>query len=343
MMRRWQLMIAATLVFASLLIGLFWLGDSAAARQSVPQAPHNTPPVAEFTVDPPSGVVGTVFIFDPRSSHDNEDSLAWLLVRFDWDGDGTYDTSWLNPGNPPPEHTYASVGTYNVTMEVKDTGGLTDTVTHPVPVADPGNNTPPTAACTVTPTVGTVDTVFTFSAAASSDGQDATSALMARWDWYDAGEWVTPWLPATQPQTFQFDRHGLKTVRLRVRDTGMLSNDTTCQVEVQPPQPNTPPTAHLVITPTQGFITTTFTIDPTDSHDNEDSLSWLSVRFDWTDDGVWDTSWLNASQVWEHTFSHWGHLTVRMEVRDTGGLTDDTTRSVDVVPYSVYLPSVAND
>ena len=182
--------------------------------------------------------------------------------------------------------------------------------------------------------------MFTFSAATSTDQQDATADLIARWAWYSGSNYNTGWLPATQDQTHQFDRHGLHEVALEIRDTGTLSDRITCTVEVQPEQPNTPPTASFTITPGQGDTMISFSLDATGSSDAEDGISWLQVRYDWTDDGVYDSLWLNASQIRNHTFSAWGHLTVRMMVTDTGGLTDEATRTVDIAPFSLYLPLV---
>ncbi len=325
-------------------------------RPSSPRAPHgrnrlvppgrrgqNTPPVADFTVDPPQGVVGTQFFFDPISSSDAEDSDAWLMVRFDFDGDGVWDTPWDNPTNPPARHTYTRAGTYQATLQVQDTGGLTDTKTKTVQVGDPGNNTPPTARCSVVPTSGPPGTTFTFSAANSSDAQDDTSALQVRWDpWGTFDFRGQTWQPATQPITFTYTRLGIHDVDLIVMDSGYLMDDTSCQVEIVPSGGNTPPTASLVITPTTGTITTTFTMDVRGSRDKEDDVSRLSVRFDWTDDGVYDTGWLNASQQWQHTFAHvWGRIRVRAQVMDSGGLTDEATRTVLVsTPYRLYVPAL---
>ncbi len=333
-----KIRIGRLLIAAVLMIGL--LTVAVYAGPAIAPTQDNTPPVAAFSVDPTSGVVGTHFVFDPSATHDNEDSLAWLLIQFDWDGDGVYDTGWLNPANPASEHVFDAVGDYNVTMRVKDTGGLIDTVSHIVHVGDPGSNTPPTARCTVTPASGPAGTIFTFSAASSTDGQDAAKDLLARWNWY-AGGWDTDWLPITQQQTHQFNYTGEYDVRVRVKDTGALSDDATCTVRVVD-ESNTPPTAVLAITPSSGTITTTFTIDPTGSHDDEDSLPYLSVIFDWTDDGVYDTSWLNASQIQHVAFPNvWGDITVRMRIKDTGGLTDESAQTIHVTtPYRLFLPAI---
>ncbi|NOX60573.1 MAG: hypothetical protein GXP42_01280 [Chloroflexi bacterium] len=308
-----------------------------------PQGPDqsNTPPTADFSIDPPQGVVGTGFFFDPILVSDAEDPDYMLVVRFDFDGDGEWDTGWLNPTNPAERYTYDAVGTYQVKLEVRDTGGLTDVKVKTVQVGDPGNNTPPTPRCTATPQSGPPGTTFTFSAADSTDAQDPVSALKVKWD-----KWGTfdfrgqDWQPATQPVQFTYDRYGIRDVDLIVMDTGYLWEHVECRVEVVPPGGNTPPTARLVITPTTGTITTTFTIDVSGSTDAEDDITALSVRFDWTDDGVFDTSWLNASQLWTHTFNYvWGQITVRAQVQDSGGLSDDVTQTITVTtPYHIYLP-----
>ncbi len=304
-------------------------------------APANTPPTADFSIDPPQGVVGTIFLFDPILVSDAEDSDAWLQVRFDFENDGIWDTSWLNPTNAPIPNTYDTPGTYQVKLIVQDTGGLTDTKVKTVQVGDPGNNTPPTARCTATPSSGPPGTTFTFSAASSTDAQDPVSDLKVKWD-----KWGTydfrgqSWQPATQPVTFTYDSLGIHEVDMMLTDTGYLMDDTSCSVEVVPPGGNNPPTARLVITPTTGTITTTFTLDVSSSTDDHDAIYNMSVRFDWTDDGVFDTSWLNASQLWQFTFHDvWGQLTVRAQVMDSGGLTDDATQTITVTtPYRLFLP-----
>ena len=304
-------------------------------------APANTPPTADFTIDPPQGVVGTTFFFDPIAVSDNEDSDAWLLARFDFDGDGAWDTTWLNPTNPPYRHTYDAAGTYQVKLEVKDTGGLTDTRVKTLHVGNPGNNTAPTAKCTAMPASGPPGTTFTFSAAGSSDSQYPLSALKVKWDkWGIFNFRGQNWQPATQSVTFTYDQIGIHEVNLILMDTGYLMDNTSCSVEVIPPGGNDPPTARLEIRPSTGTITTTFTLDVSGSTDDHDFIADMSVRFDWTDDGVYDTSWLNAADPLTVTFNDmWGQFTVRARVRDSGGLTDEATQTITVTtPYHIYLP-----
>ena len=311
------------------------LRSSASAASALLQ-PANTPPTACFTFDPESGVVGTRFIFDASCSHDAEDTLPWLSFRFDWNDNGYYDTGWWN-ASQTMEHEFATLGTKTIKMLIKDKDGATDTTTRTLQVDDPGDNTAPTAICSATPMSGTVDTIFTFSAATSTDTQDPQSALVAKWDWWDTGYWSTDWLPISQTQTHQWDRHGMHTVRLRVRDTGLLSSDTGCTVEVVPDEPNTPPTACFTIDPATAIMGSDFTFDASCSHDAEDTLPWLAIRFDWDNDGNWDMAWWNASSTLTHRYSLPGVYTVRMLVKDSGDLTDETTRTLTVTAKNLYL------
>ncbi len=82
----------------------------------------NTPPVASFTFDPPTGGTGTLFSFDASACSDAESALGSIEVRWDWDGDGVWDTSWST--EKTAVHSYASPGAYDVALEARDANGL---------------------------------------------------------------------------------------------------------------------------------------------------------------------------------------------------------------------------
>ena len=93
---------------------------------------QNDPPVAEFSVNPPAGIVGTTFTFNASATTDDHDNLASLLFRWDWNTDGTWDVGWNS--NPSATYSYAEAGAYSVTLEVKDSHGLIGSVIHIVNV-----------------------------------------------------------------------------------------------------------------------------------------------------------------------------------------------------------------
>jgi PKD repeat protein len=69
-----------------------------------------------------SGPPVTIFTFDATSSSDEEDLPATLLVRWDWESDGIFDTDFST--NKSLDHHYTGVGTYKITLEVMDSENL---------------------------------------------------------------------------------------------------------------------------------------------------------------------------------------------------------------------------
>ncbi|OYT14542.1 MAG: hypothetical protein B7C24_17780 [Bacteroidetes bacterium 4572_77] len=113
----------------------------------------NTPPSAIFTVSPFSGSTSTVFGFDASNSTDDEDPTSQLQVRWDFDGNGSWDTNW--DSDKTEDYQYSNEGDYTAKMEVKDSEGLSDQYTKSIIVSNGGGNTPPTAIFTVSPSSGT--------------------------------------------------------------------------------------------------------------------------------------------------------------------------------------------
>jgi formylglycine-generating enzyme required for sulfatase activity len=92
---------------------------------------------------------------------------------------------------------------------------------------------------------------------------------------------------------------------------------------------NTAPTAGFTVSPGSGTVWTVYTFDASGSHDVQDSASSLLERWDWEDDGVWDTDF-SYTKTATHHFPTAGIKTVKLEVMDSGGLTDETTLQITV-------------
>jgi peptide/nickel transport system substrate-binding protein len=93
-----------------------------------------TPPVASFTVAPAYGSESTTFEFNASTSSDVETGSNDLIVRWDWENDGKWDTSWT--ADKVADHKYGKVGTYTAKLEVCDSDGLLNTTTRQVTVND---------------------------------------------------------------------------------------------------------------------------------------------------------------------------------------------------------------
>ena len=82
----------------------------------------NTPPNADFTINPLEGNTDSVFTFDASLCSDDKDDQSTLQVHWDWENDGTWDTDFST--HKIIEHQYSEPGNYSIVLEVKDTKGL---------------------------------------------------------------------------------------------------------------------------------------------------------------------------------------------------------------------------
>ena len=95
------------------------------------------------------------------------------------------------------------------------------------------------------------------------------------------------------------------------------------------PPPNIPPHAGLEASPENGNTSTIFRFDASSSWDAQDPGASLEVRWDWQSDGSWDTNW-STGKIVTHQFVDPGTYVVRVEVRDSAGLTGNASQTVAV-------------
>jgi len=81
--------------------------------------PENTAPLAVFSCNPPEGNVKTLFDLDARASIDPDGLKSLLEFRWDYNGDGVWDT----PFGPYriSSCSFPVPGNYEIRLEVKDT------------------------------------------------------------------------------------------------------------------------------------------------------------------------------------------------------------------------------
>ncbi len=108
----------------------------------------NRAPHASFSVSPNAGFLQDIFTFNASSSSDPEDNNANLLCRWDFDGDGSWDTEFSQTKSI--QHQYSEPGLYNITLEVKDSEGLTNQASFTLVVG--GQNEAPNAPENPNPT-----------------------------------------------------------------------------------------------------------------------------------------------------------------------------------------------
>lgn len=99
----------------------------------------NTAPVAAFTFKPESGAMDTLFTFDASESYDDKDRSCDLEVRWDWESDGTWDKDYSL--EKLASHRFEEFTDNMVTLEVKDSKGITSGLKKPVSISDQGTIT----------------------------------------------------------------------------------------------------------------------------------------------------------------------------------------------------------
>jgi PKD repeat protein len=260
----------------------------------------NLPPNAGFTFNT-SGL--SVNFTDQSTDSDG------VIQSWSWNfGDGNTSTQ------QNPSHTYASAGTYNVTLTVTDNGGAQDATAADVTVNDPTGNQAPTADFTYS-TDGLV-AIFT-STASDPDGTIQT------WSW-DFGDGTSSDAVAVG---HTYTAGGTYLVTLTVTDDDGASDATSVNVSVS--GFNTVPEAEF------SYSVSGLVVDFTDlsrDPDPDDSIQSWAWNF-----GDGNTA---TQQNPSHTYSTAGTFDVTLTVTDGDSNTDPVTHSVTVT--AANLPPTAD-
>ncbi|MEA1878252.1 MAG: FISUMP domain-containing protein [Bacteroidota bacterium] len=180
---------------------------------------HNTVPSALFTISPSYGSVDSTFVFDASDVRDIEDPTEELEVRWDWESDSIFDTEFTT--NKIAEHKFATGGTYYITLEVRDTEGLTVRKTDFLRIAWP--NRAPNANFIVNPETGYLQDIFIFDASSCSDAEDDNNSLQVRWDFEGDGTWDTEFSSGKIAE-YQYTISGDYDIQLEVVDSKGLTD-----------------------------------------------------------------------------------------------------------------------
>lgn len=177
----------------------------------------NTPPHAYFEIEPKVGTPGTEFRIDAGKSTDSQYRANLLKYRFDYNGDGKWDTKFT------PirlyEHKFTKSGLKNVIMEVRDPEGASSLFRKIIMIKP---NDPPIADFEVN---HIKNGRYEFDASESYDPNN--SKLKYKWDFdykgYDDIQWDTTSM--TSDKGFHtFKLPGKYLVRLRVHDEDMAKS-----------------------------------------------------------------------------------------------------------------------
>jgi len=102
---------------------------------------ERSPPMARLTASPSSGTVKTVFAFDGSLSEDPDGMPQLLECRWDFEGDGTWDTGFRK--GLISARQYPVAGQYNPTIQIRDPQGLVSTASQTITIENPKTFTDP--------------------------------------------------------------------------------------------------------------------------------------------------------------------------------------------------------
>lgn len=281
-------------------------------------------PYAFISVQPDSANVYTQFSFSAARSYDDEDSTELLLYRWDFEGDGDWNTGFEH--SPSVIHQYSSAGYYTARVEVKDPTERSSIASIPITVDLLNDSIIPDF--TVDGGFSTVTDTFLFDASASRIlGQDE-STLLYSWDLFNDGNWE---VRNAQSPIFKWviGLEGIYTVKLRCTDDRGLYMDTIKDFEVFPE--NSLPVPLLIIGSRVGNLQTNFYFDASYSSDRETFESKLKYQWDIDEDGLWDSEYDNFRNLY-HQYTQTGVHWVRLKVTDgheDSVITSDTIHVYD--------------
>lgn len=170
------------------------------------------PPIPKFVVTPDTGIAEeTLFTFDATASSHNFE----LFLRWDWDGDGQFDTDWTV--SKESAHTYpVGGGKKTVRLEVKDSGGWVASVTRDIVVYSR-----PDAAFLYSQDFEQ-PLKITLDGSVSNDFEDKNN-LWYRWNTNSDSTWDYAW-SRQKKRVHEFQPFEQTVVTLEVRDSQNLTD-----------------------------------------------------------------------------------------------------------------------
>jgi len=271
------------------------------------------------------------------SASTDPDPTPIASYRFDF-GDGTAPVTTVAP-TAIAQHTYATTGTYTVTLNATDTGGFTSApVTASILVQA---EQIPVARLSVSQVVPTPALTVNANGSTSTD-PDHTPIATYRFDFGDGTAAVTTVAPTATAQ-HTYAAAGSYTVSLIVTDTG--GNPSAAVTSSVTVIREDPPTARLAVTQ---LVTPALTVRADGSTSTDTDLTPIaSYRFTFGD-GTAAVTTAAPTATAQHTYATAGTYTVTVIATDTGGNPSTAaSASIIVVPENpptarltaVQLPS----
>ncbi|MHB0938763.1 MAG: hypothetical protein ACYC6A_20390 [Armatimonadota bacterium] len=280
------------------------------------------------------GIVGQPFYFyagPPASSG---------FLRWDWEDDGIYDTAWLpfsfdGPDYASIQHEFTTPGWRRVRVELQGYGTASfGVMVYPDwpdngDISDPSETTPiGPIELYADPQYGALYTEFNFTVLDTRTGLPLATGDKVRWDWDGDGKFETHYSTEVTA-THRYQTFGHITVRVEVRTKG--GDIYTDRQFVNIGTVEDPIRVYLDASPREGTVSTVFHFRCAAIDYGNQAVQEGRVRWDFNDDGIWDTAYLDFDEnrgpeaAIDQQFTTPGWRRVRAQVEGYG------TASVSVI------------
>ncbi len=251
-------------------------------------------PIIYFTYSPLSPSTNDNIHFNSSNSTDPNN----VLLNYSWnfgDGNTSYEQN--------PTHNYSNNNTYNVTLEITNTYGLSNQTNQTIIVL----NSPPTVSFNISPTPGIVNETMSFKVNASDN-----DGAITNWTWsFGDGE-----KNYSQNTTHEYSQNGSFIAYMNATDDdGNYTNiSKTITITFKP---------SVNFTYSPSFPTTNETITFSDnSTDTDSTIASRSWNF-----GDGDTS---TNQNPTHSYENNINYIVTLTITDSHGATNQTTKTISI-------------
>jgi PKD repeat protein len=261
-------------------------------------------PTAEFTWSPETPIATEQVTFNATLSEANSGNIT----EYVWDfGDGTV----VGTNYPIKKHTYSSAGNYSVTLTIKNSEGLSSSITKVITVL----NAPPVASFGYSPDFPLANETVTFNASLSYD-PDGT-IVSYTWDFGDGNTTST----ANTIIYHAYASPGNYTVNLTVMDDASATASTTKTIKIV-----AYPTAEFTWSPSPQEVSKPVTFNATMSKANSGVI--VSYTWDFGDGNTTSTT----DPIIIHTYAASGNYTVTLTVKNSDELSSNITKVVTILP-----------
>jgi PKD repeat protein len=185
----------------------------------------NDAPTAYFKVDKINAPINSIITFDTALTSDNQYQKNDIYYRFDWNGDGVYDTPYNN--KTVWKHLFKETGKQTVIMQATDLEGLSSRAKIIIKIV---KDAPPKPVLKISNLSG-----GKYFSDASGSKDDYTKSLQYRWDFDYQGSnditFNTSWSNLSR-YSWKYSIGGTKTIRLQVMDQQGVISESLAKIEV---------------------------------------------------------------------------------------------------------------